>query len=217
MRREHSKEEDKLIKFLQEHNCIFYSPLSYGDTSDWISGNAMIPFSQNSAVWNSTINMWEFQHTTQPTGLRGQFVTWNLKEPFSQPAMNFTSVSELYVYQNASDGYRNYTINFATTAELNHYALSMYGNIGNVTNSCQLFLTENGITSQKQYVNGVLKFNYNHNQMLTKDDGVSVSIGWDNRTNQYDRTGPFGMRNFAIFSSTLSLAEINEYFNIVTA
>lgn len=215
MRRNHTKEENRLIKFLQEHNCIFYSPLSQTDTSDWISGNAMVKYANDSVVWDSEHDIWKFQYANNPSGsTNGYYAKWTLNEVYELSPIIVSAVAELYCYNSTDNGL---VMNWNLSNNSSGGGLSMYGLQNQLVQSCQQFYTSQNTTIQKQIRNGNYVFEYNYNQLINLPDMLYVDIGWDMRYDQPHRRGPFGMRNFAIFSSILSLTEINEYFNIVTA
>lgn len=217
MKREHNiiSESNPLMSFLNAHNCIFYTPLSQTDTSDWISGNAMQLYNANSAVWDSAKNMWKFQYASNPTGgTNAYYAKWSLKELLSMSPPVFSAVAELYCYSATNNGnVSNYNLSNNSSGA----GLTMYGTQNQLTQSCQQFYTSNNATIQRHVMNGNIAFEYNYNQLINLPDMLYVDIGWDMRYNQTYRRGPWGMRNFAVFNSVLSVDEINEYFNIITA
>lgn len=207
MRREHSKEEDRLIKFLQEHNCIFYSPLSQNGTSDWISGNAMTLYSSNSAVWDAVNGIWKFQKVSgQPTNNSQYYARWTLKETLVQSVMQWTAIAELLAYDQ-SDTNRCYDT-FPTDLGCN-----MYGTQGQITQSAQLLYTYNNTSWQDQYRDGIMEFNYNYGRIYNLFNGCTgIRVGCpDNAA----ASKTYGMRNFAVFAKQLTPAEMNEYFNLI--
>ena len=213
MKREYSKEENKLIKFLREHNCIFYSPLSQDDTSDWISGNQMVKFANDSAVWDSTLNMWKFQYVTgQQYGTNPYFAKWTLKNVIPQnSALIFSGAAEFYPYDSQQPGtdYTHANWDLIPTRS----GFSMYASPNTLTNSCQTFKTVNNVTVQYQYMNGVNQTVYTYGQIITFNANKSeITIG------QYENSyfqKQYGMRNFALFANGFSTQEIDEYFSLI--
>lgn len=209
MRREHSKEEDKLIKFLREHNCIFYSPLSQNDTSDWISGNAMVKYANDSAVWDNNVGMYKFKLASgQSYGTNQYYAKWNLIDTIVQSQMNITVVSLTY-----SDTTQDCFYDFFPTRigiSLTTYSTTT----GDKSESSQEFTTVNNISHQKVFVDGVETLDYNYNRAYNFFNGsTGVRIGCPSNSS-YATT--YCMQHFALFTQALSLGEINEYFNIVT-
>ena len=210
MRREHTKEEDRLIKFLREHNCIFYSPLSQDDTSDWISGNAMVKYANDSVVWDNNVGMYKFKLASgQSYGTNQYYAKWNLIDTIVQSQANFTGVSLTY-----SDTTQDCFYDFFPT-RLGLSLTSYSTTTGDKSESAQMFSTVNNITHQKVYIDGVEALDYNYNSAYNFFNGsTGVRIGCPINI-RYETT--YCMQHFALFTQALSLDEINEYFNIVTA
>ena len=207
MKREHTTQSHTLLDFLQEHNCIFYSPLSYDDTTDWISGNAMMKYSTNSAVWDSANNIWKFKKVSgQPTNNSQYYARWNLKETLVQSVMQWTAIAELLAYDQ-SDLNRCYDT-FPTDL-----GCSMYGTQGQITQSAQQFYNYNSTSWQDQYRDGIRELNYNYGRIYNLFNGCTgIRIGCPDNA-AVSKT--YGMRNFAIFPEPFTLSEINEYFNLI--
>ena len=215
MRREHSIEEDKLIKFLQEHNCIFYSPLSQDDTTDWISDNEMVKYANGSAVWDSNLNMWKFKYVNgQPISNMSYYVKWSLKEAIQTNTLKeFTAIVEYYPYDSAT--WQSVLTDSVYDFLPYNNGMSFSGITGQLNNSAHIWTTENNSTHQKFYRNGEIIYdaNYGSLQYFNYEDTVCIGNPRENRL-----THSFGLRNFAVFGAPyLTISEINEYFNIVTA
>jgi hypothetical protein len=210
MKREHTIQIDRLTKFLQQHNCIFYSPLSQDDTTDWISGNAMVKRLNDSAVWDSTNNMWKFQYVSgQSYNANEYYVKWDLNNTIVQSQMNLTAIAQTY-----SDTTTDCFYDFLPTRI--GLSLATYSTTtGNESESVQVFATVNNISRQKVYVDGVMTLDYNYNMPYNFFNGeTGFRIGCPINSS---RATTFCMRNFALFADALSLDEISEYFNIVKA
>lgn len=207
MKREHKIQTNKLPDFLQTHNCIFYSPLSYDDTSDWISGNAMTLYSLNSAVWDPVNSIWKFQKVAgQPTNNSQYYARWNLKETLVQSVMQWTAIAEMLAYDQ-SDYNPCYEI-FPTA-----WGFSMFGTQGQITQSAQLFYKYNSTSWQDQYRDGIRELNYNYGRIYNFTNGCTgIRVG---RPTNSTTSKAYGMRNFAVFAKQLTPAEMNEYFNLI--
>lgn len=208
MRREHNIQSNPLLDFLQAHDCIFFSPLSQNDTSDWISGNAMTLYSSNSAVWDAVNGIWKFQHVSgQPYNNSMYAARWQCQIPSISPA-EFTGIAELYAY-NVSDANSCYDV--LPTRQ----GLSLYGTQGTLTQSAQVLGTENNRTVQRQYRDGIVVFSYNYSAIVSVPAITHIRIGTFYNNYQAQVQGPYGLRNFAFFLKELTLSEINEYFNMI--
>lgn len=202
-----------ILDFLIAHNCLFYSPLTQTDTTDWISGNQMVKFANDSAVWDSTLNMWKFQYVTgQQYGTNPYFAKWTLKNVIPQnSAIAFSGAAEFYPYDSQQPGTDYTHVNWDLIPT--RFALSMYAPPNVLTNSCQTFKTVNNVTVQYQYMNGVNQTVYTYGQIITFNTNKSeITIG------QYENSyfqKHYGMRNFALFENGLSTQEIDEYFSLI--
>lgn len=207
MKREHEIQTNKLQDFLQAHNCIFYSPLSYDDTSDWISGNAMTLYSSNSAVWDSGNGIWKFQKVSgQPTNNSQYYARWNLKETLVQSVMQWTAIAELLAYDQ-SDLNRCYDT-FPTD-----WGCNMFGTQGQITQSAQLLYNYNSTSWQDQYRDGIRELNYNYGRIYNLFNGCTgIRVGCPDNA---EASKTYGMRNFAVFAKQLTPAEMTEYFNLI--
>ena len=72
MKREH-KTTESYVNWLKSLGCVFYAPLTEGDTRDYISGQDMTII-QN-VTWNSSNNSYYFQFTN--TSQIGSIAEWN--------------------------------------------------------------------------------------------------------------------------------------------
>lgn len=207
MKREHITQSDPLMDFLRAHNCIFYSPLSQTDTTDWISGNAMTPYSANSVVWDSARQMWKFQHVSgQPYNASQYYAKWDLKETLIQTAAQWSAVSQFYAYN--LNG-----VNINYDALPTRLGLSMNGTIYSETESAQVFASDNVSTVQTLWKNGVSVFNYNYGSIINAfNNTTGVRIGCPHNSGS---AKTYGMRNFAIFPQGMTITEINQYFALI--
>lgn len=206
-KREHHIKTNALLDFLQAHNCIFYSPLSQTDTTDWISGNAMTPYSANSVVWDSANQIWKFQKVSgQPTNSSQYYARWNLKETLVQSVMQWTAIAELFAY-NQSD------LNICYDTFPTDWGLSMFGTQGQITQSAQLLYNYNSTSWQDQYRDGVRELNYNYGRIYNLFNGCTgIRIGCPSSA---AASKTYGMRNFAVFAKQLTPAEMTEYFSLI--
>lgn len=207
MRREYNIQSNSLLDFLQAHDCIFFSPLSQNDTSDWISGNAMTLYSSNSAVWDAVNGIWKFQKVSgQPMNNSQYYARWNLKETLVQSVMQWTAIAELLAYDQ-SDINRCYDT-FPTD-----WGCSMFGTQGQITQSAQLFYDYNSTSWQDQYRDGIRELNYNYGRIYNLFNGCTgIRIGCPTNSST---AKTYGMRNFAVFAKQLTPAEMTEYFNLI--
>lgn len=214
MKREHLiSKSNPLVDFLEEHNCIFYSPLTQTDTTDWISGNAMVKYANDSAVWDSSLNMWKFTYVNgQPYSDEQFYAKWTLNTPIPQGTdLNFTVISELYQYDtpvwssvNTSPVYTFYPFRFG---------MSLSGRQGMMNLSAHQMETTNSGVYQKFFVNGVEIYNaYAYNTSTKFELFNEIGIGNMRGSNMRKM---YGMRNFAAFLQVFSLEEINEYFSLL--
>lgn len=209
MKREHqTTTSNPLMDFLQAHNAIFYSPLSQTDTTDWISGNAMTPYSANSVVWDSANQIWKFQHVSgQPYNLNQFYAKWDLKETLVQSYIQWTAIAQLYAYDSPTG--TNYCYDIFPTA----IGCQLFGTLGSETQSAATFYLYNGTSWQDQYKDGIRLVNYNYNNVYNFFNGTNgIRIG---RPYIADRAKTYGMRNFAVFALGLTLTEINQYFALI--
>lgn len=213
MKREHNIQSNPLLEWLQSKNCMLYSPLSQNDTTDWISGNQIIPYGEGSMIWDSNRQMWKFSKlASQPYGDTQYFAYWNLKESIPQQNELTTCIAELYVDSYTPDVYNCYDL-LPT-----RIGLSLYGTRYALTHSAQTFSIENNRSIQRQYRNGSTVFTYTYNQILQLPYSDRIRIGnpMNRTTSEIQRTsGPYWLRNFAYFLQVLSPAEITEYFNLI--
>ena len=206
-KREHiTQQSNPLLDFLQAHNCIFYSPLTQDDTTDWISGNSMVKYNANSAMWDSANNIWKFQYVSgQPYNANQYYAKWDLKETILQSSINFTSIAQLRAYSVSN-------VNACYDILPNRGGLSMYGTINQETQSAQVFYTDS-VSHQLQYRNAVKVLDYAYGSILNAANGTTgIRIGCPN---QSEAAKTYGMRNFSVYSEMLSLSEINEYFSLI--
>lgn len=181
-----------------------------GDTTDWISGNVMVKYANDSVVWDNTVGMYKFKLASgQSYGTNQYYAKWNLIDTIVQSQANFTVVSLTY-----SDTTQDCFYDFFPT----RFGLSLPSHsitTDDKSESVQMFSTVNNITHQKVYVNGVEELDYNYNRAYNFFNGsTGVRIGCPINI-RYATT--YCMQHFALFAQALSLDEINEYFNIVTA
>lgn len=214
MRREQmASQSNPLLAWLESKNCVLYSPLSQNDTTDWISGNQIIPYGEGSMLWDNNHQMWKFSKlSNQPYGDSQYFAYWNLKEPIPQQNMEFTCIAELYIDSYTPDSYNCY--DFLPT----RVGLSLYGTRYSLTQSSQVFAIENNRSMQRQYHNGstVLTYTYNNILQIPYADGIRIGDPMNRTPNETLRSaGPYWLRNLAFFLQDLSLSEINEYFNLI--
>lgn len=213
MKREHALQSNPLLEWLKSKNCILYSPLSQDDTTDWISGNQIIPYGEGSMLWDSNRQMWKFSKlASQPYGDTQYFAYWNLKETMSQQNWVSTGIAELYTDSYTPDSYICYDLLPTRVGS------SLYGTRYALTHSAQTFSIENNRSIQRQYRNGSTVFTYTYNQILQLPYSDRIRIGnpMNRTTAETQRTsGPYWLRNFAYFLQVLSSAEITEYFNLI--
>lgn len=213
MKREHKTQSNPLLDWLKSKNCILYSPLSQNDTTDWISGNQIVPYGEGSMIWDSNRQMWKFSKlSNQPYGDTQYFGYWNLKELIPQQNILFTCIAELYTDSYTPDSYSCYDL-LPTRA-----GTSLYGTRYSLTQSAQVFSIVSNKSRQQQYRNGSSVFTYNYNTILQLPVITSIRIGNPmNRTvDETSRSsGPYWLRNFAVFLQAFTLSEINEYFSLI--
>lgn len=210
-RREHiTSQSHTLLDFLQEHNCIFYSPLSYEDTTDWISGNAMMKYSANSVVWDSANQIWKFQHVSgQPYNNTQYAARWTLGIPIpSGTPWNICCVMELYAYYTSDS---NACYDLLPTRQ----GFGVYGTLNQLTQSAQVFAVSGSSTDQYRYRNGAQVFTYHYSTVLAMPYEDMIRIGQFAFNNYAEMLGPYGVRNMAFFLQSFTLSEINEYFNLI--
>lgn len=196
-----------LTNFLKAHNCIFYSPLSQNDTSDWVSGNAMTLYSSNSAVWDSANNILKFQKVSgQPMNNSQYYARWNLKETLVQSVMQWTAVAEMLAYDQSDT-------NLCYDTFPTPWGTSMFGTQGHITQSAQLLYTYDSTSWQYQYRDGIMVGSNNYGRIYNMFNGCTgIRIGCPTNATT---AKTYGMRNFAIFAKQLTPAEITEYFNLI--
>lgn len=213
MKREHTTPSNPLLDWLQSKNCMLYSPLSQNDTTDWISGNQIIPYGEGSILWDNNQQMWKFSKLeNQPYGDAQYFAYWNLKDSILQRNWVTTCIAELYTDSYTPDAYNCYDLLPTRVGS------SLYGTRYALTHSVQTFSIENNRSIQRQYRNGSTVFTYTYNQILQQPYFDRIRIGNPmNRTTDETRrsSGPYWLRNFAFFLQALSVSEINEYFNLI--
>lgn len=213
MKREHAI-SNPLVDFLQAHNCLFYSPLSHDDTTDWISGNQMMKYANDSVVWDSNLNMWKFTYVTgQSTGRYQYYAKYALATPIPiNTRLQYTCLAEYYPYDSAT------WTSVLTSAVYDflplNYGMSLSGVTGQINQSAHVFSNENGQTYQKFYRDGVLVYNNTTNLTVFEDNETHVILG-NMRENNMKKQ--YGVRNLALFMDVLTIQEINEYFNILAA
>lgn len=194
MRREYKKEKP-VVDWLVNHNCLLYSPLTHEDTSDWISGNAIETYSPNSMVWDDVNGIWKFQHVSgQPYNNNQYAARWECPIPSVSPA-EITCIAEFYAY-NISDTNTCYDV--LPTRQ----GWGLYGTQGTLTQSAQVFATENNRTVQRQYRDGIIVFSYNYNTIGSVPAITHIRIGTFHNSYQAAVQGPYGLRNFAFFFET---------------
>lgn len=214
MKREHAI-SNPLVDFLEAHNCLFYSPLSHDDTTDWISGNAMVKYANDSAVWDSNLNMWKFKYVNgQPISNVSYYAKWSLKEAIQNGTLKeFTAIAEYYPYDQAT--WQSVLTDSVYDFLPNNYGMSFSGITGQLNESVHIWITENNSTHQKFYRNGEIIYDVNYGSLQYFNYEYTVCIG-NPRESRLKHS--FGVRNFAIFASPyLNVDEINEYFNILAA
>ena len=213
MKREHTTQSNSLLDWLKSKNCILYSPLSQNDTTDWISGNQIIPYGEGSMIWDSNQQMWKFSKlASQPYGDTQYFAYWELKETVQQQNWITTGIAELYSDSYTRDSYSCYD-SLPTRA-----GMSLYGTRYSLTQSAQVFSIVSNKSRQQQYRNGSSVFTYNYNTILQFPVTTGIRIGNPmNRTvDETSRSsGPYWLRNFAFFLQAFTLSEINEYFSLI--
>lgn len=214
MKREHiiQSTSNPLIDFLQAHGCSFYSPLSANDTTDWISGNAMQKYANDSVVWDSNLNMWMFTYVSgQPNANNGYYAKWNLGSPISSGSIqHFCAIVEVYSYDSPT-----YTPNTILNYDLlpNRMGLAMYANQNMLSQCCQTLDSSGTVTKQYQYTNGVQNLTYTYTSKNTMQYEDAIRIGVPNSNVARKR---FAMRNFAFFfGNILTKSEIDEYFTLI--
>lgn len=210
MSRRHNKPAagDPLLTFLAAHNCELYSPLSQTDTTDWISGNQIEVYAQNSMVWDSTNNIWKFQHVNgQPYNNDQYAAKWQLKTARPAQRTILTCCAELLAY-NVGD------INSCYDVLPTRAGLGLYGTKNVITDSAQLFAPNGSGVTQIQYRNGTNVFTYLYGS-ANIPAATYIRIATFHNSSQSAVTGPYGLRNFAFFSDPLTLDEINEYFSLI--
>lgn len=213
MKREHTTQSNPLLAWLESKNCILYSPLSQNDTTDWISGNAIEVYNNNSMVWDSAHDIWKFQKVGGQSGASSYFARWELNEILTQQPMVFTAICQFYAYYDWQGSGLNSVYDFLPT----RMGMSLYGTLNNETESAQIFGVVNNKSKQLQYRNGSQVFTYNYTSILQLPQTTHIRIAAPNNYGYFEgnSTGPFGVRNFAFFLQAFTLSEINEYFNLI--
>ena len=84
----HRRSQDNIMA----KHCVFFAALeNQYDTIDRISGNQIVPIASNTMLWNSTLNMWNFN--MQGNGNRYAASCQGLMMPFGNP-MELTVLGE---------------------------------------------------------------------------------------------------------------------------
>lgn len=206
--RHHCPPPNPFLSFLKRNDCILYSPLSQTDTTDWISGNQIVPYGNGSMTWDSARNIWKFQRlSNQPYGANQYYAKWTLKNSFGGGDALFTCCAEFYAYYTSD-------VNCAWDWLPTRGGQSWYGTYNQLTQSAQVLDILNQNSIQYQYRNSVcvLTYPYNVVHQFYYTDGVR--IGCPNSSGSVYR-GPFGVRNIAVFLKPFSLNDINEYFALL--
>ena len=181
--------------------------MSQNDTTDWISGNSMVLYSSNSAVWDSANDILKFQKVSgQPTNNSQYYARWNLKETLVQSVMQWTAIAELLAYDQSD-------LNLCYDTFPTAWGLSMFGTQGQITQSAQLFYNYNSTSWQDQYRGGIKVAYNNYGRIYNLFNGCTgIRIGCPSNASA---SKTYGMRNFAVFAKQLTPAEITEYFNLI--
>ncbi len=201
MKREHAI-SNPLVDFLEAHNCLFYSPLSHDDTTDWISGNNIEFTNSVNKQWDNDNLIWKLSKISNNPAY---YARCELFTPIQASIpLEITGVGEFisYTQSDANPNVWDFTPNM--------YGFALSGTKDVITQSAQTFPIINGSSWQYVYRNGEQIGNLNYNSILYTRYNAHIMFGWVNRN------FTFGLRNFACFLSALSLNEINEYFNIIT-
>lgn len=73
MRKEHTQTEQSYIDWLKSLGCVFYAPLTEGDTTDHISGQQLI-MSNGTFTWNRNKQAYQFNG---PGSIKQYIASWN--------------------------------------------------------------------------------------------------------------------------------------------
>lgn len=212
MRRHHGQMGGGLLGFLHAHNCSFYSPLSYSDTTDWISGNQMVKYNSNSAVWDSAINMWKFTYVNgQANSNTAYYAKWTLNTPILQGVPIFTTIGEIYPYDTEQSDIQNGKLCWDFLP--NRRGQSFIAITGQYNQCSQIMAVSNGESVQYQYTNGSLSFTYQYGSLLNSAYETEIRIGAPNNSGHRKR---YAMRNFALFiGEAFNNSLVNEYFSLL--
>ena len=178
--------------FLAAHNCELYSPLSQTDTTDWISGNQIEVYAQDSMVWDSTNNIWKFQHVNgQPWNNNMYAAKWQLKNARAAQRTIQTCCAEFLAY-NVGD------INSCYDVLPTRAGLGLYGTKNVITDSAQLFAPNGSGVIQYQYRNGTQVFTYTYGS-----PNSGRYIGYEPNTENHWKVSVFFFspaQNFCIYN-----------------
>ena len=208
--RHHCPPPTPFLSFLKRNDCILYSPLSQTDTTDWISGNQIIPYGNGSMTWDSARSIWKFQKlSSQSYGTNSWFAKWQLKIPIEQQEISWSCCVELFAYYYTYNYYSAYE-----TLPTRSAMWSLHGTYNQLTQSAHSHGSENNRTIWKGYKNGTQVYTYTYSSIRQLIYTTDICIGMrPNSDSQF--SGPYGIRNIAIFAKTFSLNDINEYFALL--